>query len=85
VLFVYREEYYLRAIEPKHPIPDDPPDVFAKFDEWEGKYKQVAGMAELIIAKNRHGGTGKERLRFEGRFTKFSDPADEGRLPEARG
>jgi replicative DNA helicase len=85
VLFVYREEYYLRAIEPKHPIPDDPPDVFAKFDEWEGKYKQVAGMAELIIAKNRHGGTGKERLRFEGRFTKFSEPADEGRLPEARG
>ena len=41
-------------------------------------------MAELIIAKNRHGGTGKERLRFEGRFTKFSDPADEDRLPEMR-
>ena len=41
-------------------------------------------MAELIIAKNRHGGTGKERLRFEGRFTKFSDPADEGGLPEMR-
>jgi len=84
VLFVYREEYYLKAHEPKHPIPGDPIEVFSAFEEWESKHSQVAGMAELIIAKNRHGGTGKERLRFEGRFTKFSDPADEERLPEMR-
>ena len=84
VMFVYREEYYLRAHEPKHPIPGDPIEVFSAFEEWEAKHSQVAGMAELIIAKNRHGGTGKERLRFEGRFTKFSDPADEERLPEMR-
>jgi replicative DNA helicase len=84
VLFVYREEYYLRAHEPKHPIPGDPAEVFSAFEEWEAKHSQVAGMAELIIAKNRHGGTGKERLRFEGRFTRFSDPADDDRLPEMR-
>jgi replicative DNA helicase len=84
VLFVYREEYYLKAHEPKHPIPGDPVEVFSAFEEWESKHRQVAGMAELIVAKNRHGGTGKERLRFEGRFTKFSDPADEARLPEER-
>jgi len=84
VLFVYREEYYLKAHEPKHPIPGDTADVFSAFEEWEAKHSQVAGMAELIIAKNRHGGTGKERLRFEGRFTKFSDPADDDRLPEMR-
>ena len=85
VLFVYREEYYLKAVEPKHPIPNDPPEVFSKFQEWEEKHRQVAGTAELIIAKNRHGGTGKERLKFEGRYTKFSDAADEDRLPELRG
>jgi replicative DNA helicase len=84
VLFVYREEYYLRSSEPKHPIPGDPAEVFSKFEEWEAKHRQVAGLAELIIAKNRHGGTGKERLKFEGRFTKFSDAADEDRLPEMR-
>ena len=84
VLFVYREEYYLKAHEPKHPIPGDSAEVFSAFEEWEAKHSQVAGMAELIIAKNRHGGTGKERLRFEGRFTKFSDPADDDRLPEMR-
>ena len=84
VLFVYREEYYLKSHEPKHPIPGDPPEVFTAFEEWEAKHQHVAGTAELIVAKNRHGGTGKERLRFEGRFTKFSDPADEDRLPEMR-
>lgn len=85
VLFVYREEYYLKSHEPKHPIPGDPPEVWSAFQEWEEKHQQVAGIAELIVAKNRHGGTGKERLRFEGRFTKFSDPADESRIPELRG
>ena len=55
------------------------------FEEWEAKHRQVAGMAEVIVAKNRHGGTGKERLRFEGKFTKFSDLAEEDRLPEMRG
>ena len=85
VLFIYRDDYYLKAHEPKHPIPGDPVEVFSAFEEWESKHRQVAGIAEVIVAKNRHGGTGKERLRFEGRFTKFSDPADEDRLPEARG
>ena len=84
VMFVYREDYYLKAHEPKHPIPGDTPEAFAAFDEWDQKFRQIEGMAELIVAKNRHGATGKERLRFEGRFTKFSDPADEGRLPEMR-
>lgn len=85
VLFVYREEYYLKAHEPKHPIPGDAAEVFTAFEEWDSKHQQVAGLAELIVAKNRHGGTGKERLRFEGRFTKFSDLADDSRMPEFRG
>ena len=77
VLFVYREEYYLAA---RQPADDDP-----KLQEWQEQMSRAYGAAELIVAKNRHGGTGKERLKFEGRFTKFSDPADEERLPEARG
>jgi replicative DNA helicase len=71
--------------EPKYPIPDDPPEVFAAHDEWKAKYDQVAGAAELIVAKQRHGATGKERLRFDGRITKFSDAADDAYLPEVRG
>ena len=85
VMFIYREDYYLKAHEPKHPIPGDPPEAFSAFDEWQQKFGQVQGLAELIVAKNRHGATGKERLRFEGRFTKFSDPVDDNYLPEQRG
>jgi replicative DNA helicase len=85
VLFIFREDYYLKAHEPKHPIPDDPPEVFSAYEEWQAKYRPVEGLAELIVAKQRHGATGKERLRFDGRITKFSDFIDEHYLPEMRG
>ena len=76
VMFVYREEYYLAGKQP----PDDHPDLAA----WQEQMSRAYGVAELIIAKNRHGATGKERLRFEGKYTKFSDLAEEDRLPELR-
>ena len=41
--------------------------------------------AELIVAKQRHGSTGKVRLRFDARVTKFSDAANDDYLPEMRG
>ena len=44
-----------------------------------------AGKAEVIVAKQRHGATGKVRVRFDGRITKFSDAVDEGYMPEMRG
>ena len=47
--------------------------------------ERVHGMADLIVAKQRHGATGKVRMRFDSRVTKFSDPADEGYMPELRG
>jgi replicative DNA helicase len=43
------------------------------------------GLAELIVAKQRHGSTGKVKMKFEAKITKFSDYIDEGYLPEARG
>jgi replicative DNA helicase len=46
--------------------------------------QRVYGTAELIVAKQRHGATGKVRLRFDAKITKFSDPGDEGYLPEMR-
>jgi replicative DNA helicase len=39
--------------------------------------ERVFGLAELIIAKQRHGATGKVRMRFEAKITKFSDLAPE--------
>src|SRR4051794_32883236 len=77
VLFIYREDYYLAAKQPA----DDSPD----FPKWKEDMERAYRKAEIIVAKNRHGGTGKETLRFEGRFTKFSDFVDEGYMPDMRG
>ena len=77
VMFIYREEYYLASKQPA----DDHPD----FPKWQEEMNRAYGLSELIVAKQRHGATGKVRLKFESRITRFSDLADEGYLPEARG
>jgi len=77
VLFIYREDYYLAAKQPS----DDHPD----FAAWQEEMARAYGKAEVIVAKQRHGATGKVRLKFDARITKFSDMADEAYLPEVRG
>ena len=77
VLFVYRDDYYLQARQPA----DDHPG----FLEWQEEMNRVYGTAELIVAKQRHGSTGKIRMRFDARVTKFSDAANEEYLPDMRG
>jgi replicative DNA helicase len=77
VLFVYRDDYYLQARQPA----DDHPG----FLEWQEEMNRVYGTAELIVAKQRHGSTGKIRMRFDARVTKFSDAANEDYLPDMRG
>ena len=79
VWFVFREDYYLLATEPRVPSESDPADVHDKHMKWVEKMEQVNGLAELIIAKQRHGATGKVRMRFEARITRFSDLAPEER------
>ena len=79
VWFVYREDYYVRLTEPKLPSEGDTPDVAQKWETWRQKMEQVTGLAELIVAKQRHGSTGKIRLRFEARITRFSDLAEDER------
>ncbi|HVL79920.1 MAG TPA: replicative DNA helicase [Sphingomicrobium sp.] len=76
VLFIYREDYYLAARQPA----DDHPD----FQQWQEEMGRAYGRAEVIVAKQRHGATGKVRLRFDSRITKFSDAADDSYLPEIR-
>ncbi|AGF75418.1 replicative DNA helicase [Bartonella vinsonii] len=65
VLFVYREEYYLKNEKPK--------EGTAEYSKWQEKMDQVRGQAEVIIAKQRHGPTGTVPLAFQSDFTCFSD------------
>src|SRR5690606_8326554 len=57
VWFIYREEYYLAARQPAEDHPD--------FAKWQEDMARAYGLAELLVAKQRHGATGKIRLRFE--------------------
>jgi replicative DNA helicase len=74
VLFVYREEYYLKNKEPKEGTPEHM--------TWQGEMEQVHGKAEVIIAKQRHGPTGTVQLSFEAQFTRFGNLARADYLPE---
>jgi len=77
VWFVYREDYYVTAKEPKRPIETDDQNVHEAHAAWMAEMERVFGLAELVIAKQRHGSTGKIRMKFEARITKFSDLADD--------
>jgi replicative DNA helicase len=78
VLFVYREEYYHVM---RKPLESDR----EKFAQWLADADKVAGKAEVIIAKQRHGPTGTVELQFDGSITKFSNLAPGDHLPERFG
>ena len=67
VMFVYREEYYLKSREPEAGSPEH--------GKWMEKMERVHRRAELLVEKHRHGATNKIDLFFDDRFTRFSDLA----------
>ncbi|MBN67325.1 MAG: replicative DNA helicase [Rickettsiales bacterium] len=74
VMFVYREEYYLARTEPR---PDTPEHA-----AWMERMEQAHGVADAIIAKQRHGPIGTVNLQFQASLTRFDNLAQEDRLPE---
>jgi len=76
VWFVFREDYYVAAREPKMPGGDTDVKGHEAHAAWQAEMERVYGLAELIVAKQRHGATGKVRLRFEPKITRFSDLAE---------
>ncbi|WP_156850423.1 replicative DNA helicase [Bartonella refiksaydamii] len=77
VLFVYREEYYLKNEEPKIGSPE--------YVKWQDAMDKAFGKADVIVAKQRHGPTGTVHLAFQSDFTRFSDLAESNYLPEQIG
>ncbi|HVV27271.1 MAG TPA: replicative DNA helicase [Rhizomicrobium sp.] len=74
VMFVYREEYYLKSREPDPGTPDHA--------KWMEKLDRATNRAEVLVEKHRHGATRSIELVFEGSFTRFSNKVDEGALPQ---
>jgi len=77
VLFVYREEYYLRNRMPK--------EGTEEFFKWQAEIDAAHGKADVIIGKQRHGPTDTIRLQFEDSLTRFSNLADQAAMPEPYG
>jgi len=74
VMFIYREEYYLAN--------QRPPDGTDKLAEWIERMDRVHNIAEVNVAKQRHGPVGNLKLYFNPALTKFQDLADDDRLPD---
>ncbi|MEM9420932.1 MAG: replicative DNA helicase [Pseudomonadota bacterium] len=73
VMFVYREVYYLGRTEPTEGTPEH--------ITWQEEMQKIAGQAEVIIGKQRHGPIGTVKLSFEAKRTRFGDLADPDRYP----
>ena len=65
VMFIYREEYYTERKEPSQGTED--------YQKWQEKMAKIHNVAEVLVAKQRHGPIGKVNLHFEGSITKFSN------------
>ena len=74
VMFVFREEYYLKNKEPR-------PGTEEYF-KWQTEMEAVHGRAEVIIGKQRHGPTGTVPMQFKADVTRFSDLAEVDHMPE---
>ncbi len=81
VMFIYREEYYLERKKPSHRIDEDEAKFAERQIRWEDMAKKVENLAQIIVAKQRHGPIGDIDLMFEGEFTRFHD-LDRQHTPE---
>jgi replicative DNA helicase len=70
VMFVYREEYYLKSREPE-------PGT-AEHAKWVEKCERAHRRAEVLVEKHRHGATNKIDVFFDERFTRFSNLVQDG-------
>lgn len=75
VMFIYRESYYLGRSEPK-------PGTQEHLT-WQDELNACQGLADVIVAKQRHGPIGTVRLTFNEDLTKFGNVAHESHFAGA--
>jgi len=74
VMFIFREEYYLKNKKPK--------EGSQEHLQWITEMEAAHGRAEVIISKQRHGPTGTVELQFEAEFTSFTNLARTEQTPQ---
>ena len=82
VIFLYREEYYLAREKPSQRMNETSDKFNERLAGYDKRIEEKRGIAEVIIAKQRHGPIGTAELHFNGEFTQFNDLARDDHLPE---
>ncbi len=96
VMFIFREEYYHDQKRPTEPPADaaigaseEMRKVIQGYNEsmaaWEEKKHLIQNLAEVIVAKHRHGATGVVKLHFDPEITRFHSYAAPERGPAPGG
>jgi replicative DNA helicase len=71
VTFLYRPEYYLR--EPEQRQDEAESAYLERMADYDAYREKVRGVAEVLVAKNRHGPTETATLHFEPQTGRFSE------------
>jgi len=81
VMFLFREEYYLAREKPVQHANEKDDTFNSRVAKHEVRVRAAENLAEVIVAKQRHGPIGTVQLHFNGEFTQFSDYAADDHLP----
>ena len=73
VMFIFREEYYVNQRKPVQRDEEDSGKFAERYVKWEERKDRVEKLAEIIVAKQRHGPVGSVEMLFEANHTRFKD------------
>ena len=82
VMFIYRQEYYEERSEPKSSGTESSVSFHERYIKWQENLKNCKNIADVIVAKQRHGPIGSLQLHFNAKFTKFSNLTDDKYQPK---
>ena len=81
VMFIYRQEYYEERAEPKPSGSETSISFQERYSKWQENLEKCKNLADVIVAKQRHGPIGTLQLHFESKFTRFSNLTEEKMQP----
>ncbi len=81
VMFIYREEYYLAREKPSQRMNETSEKFNERLATYDQRLEATRNIAEIIVAKQRHGPIGTAELHFIGEFTQFNDLVRDDHLP----
>ena len=73
VMFIYREAYYFERKKPEQREGETDIALMGRMGDYHEKMNKIKNLAEVIVAKQRHGPVGSCALSFDGPTCRFGD------------